>query len=308
MKKCLSVFLALIMLMSLSTVYASAKDTQQKGNYPFIMVHGLGGWGQYEEITETYPYWGGGAGMTVSDGDIIGLLRENGYEAYAASVGPVSSAWDRACELYAQLTGTVVDYGKAHSEKCGHDRYGESFVGRPLMGKEWDEESPLNLVGHSFGGPTARLFTSLMAFGDETELEATGEETSPLFKGGKGKAVHSVVTLSGCHNGAPIADLIVNTVVPMYAIGLLVNSMAAFNIESPMGSVKLGHFGLTPKNEDDKVWLSPSKIAKFVKVRDNAGVDLTVGGSQELNEKIKMSPDTYYYSYYYFPSYYLIFF
>jgi len=35
--------------------------------------------------------------------------------AYAASVAPNGSAWDRACELYAQLSGTRVDYGKAHT-------------------------------------------------------------------------------------------------------------------------------------------------------------------------------------------------
>lgn len=297
MKKVISVFLAALMLFSFNTAFVFATDTVEKGNYPFVMVHGLGGWGQYDKVTENFPYWGGGAAMEISNGDIIKFLNESGYEAYATSVGPVSSAWDRACELYAQLTGTVVDYGKAHSEKCGHDRYGDSFEGRALMGEEWDGESPLNLVGHSFGGPTIRLFTSLMAFGDEDELAASGEDASPLFKGGKGGAVHSVVTLSGCHNGVPFANLIVDTKVPMYAIAFLINTMSALNLKSPTGSIKLGHFGLTAKTQDDKVYLSGKKIANFVKSQDNAGVDLTVGGSQKLNEKIKMSPETYYYSY-----------
>lgn len=297
MKKIISVVLAALMLCSLCTVFAFAEENGEKGNYPFVMVHGLGGWGQYDELTENFPYWGGGAAMEISDGDILKMLKDNGYDAYAASVGPVSSAWDRACELYAQLTGTVVDYGKAHSEKCGHDRYGESFEGRALMGENWDAESPINLVGHSFGGPTSRLFASLMAYGDEEELAATGNDTSPLFKGGKGQAVHSVVTLSGCHNGVPIANLMVDSEVPMYAIAFLVNTMSAFKMKSPTGSVKLGHFGLTPKTEDEKIHISPKKIANFVKAKDNAGVDLTVGGSQKLNEKIKMSPYTYYYSY-----------
>lgn len=295
-KKLICVFLAMVMLISCVCVFASA-ESENEGNYPFIMVHGLGGWGQYEEYNEESPYWGGGAGMTESGGDIIEFLKDNGYEAYAASVGPVSSAWDRACELYAQLTGTVVDYGQAHSNAHNHDRYGESFEGRALMGEEWDITQPLNLVGHSFGGPAVRLFASLMAYGDEDEIAATGSETSPLFTGGHSKSVHSVVTLSGVHNGSPIANLIHDTVVPMYAIAFMVNVMSALKIESPMGSVKMGHFGLTPKSEDDTVRISPKKISTFVKAKDNAGYDLTLHGSQELNEKIKMSPDTYYYSY-----------
>lgn len=297
MKKILSVFLAVLMFLSVLGIFASAKDSETKSNYPFIMVHGLGGWGQYDKVTESFPYWGGGAAMEISDGDIVKFLNDSGYETYAASVGPISSAHDRACELYAQLTGTVVDYGKAHSEKCGHDRYGESFAGRPLMGREWDGISPLNLVGHSFGGPTARLFASLMAFGDADEVAATGEDTSPLFTGGKSKAVHSVVTLSGCHNGVPIADILVDPVIPMYAIGLLINTMSFMGFKSPTGSVKLGHFGLSPETEDEIVWISPKKIASFVNSKDHAGYDLTVGGAQILNERIKMSPDTYYYSY-----------
>ena len=39
------------------------------------------------------------------------------------------------------------------------------------MGKPWDLESPLNLVGHSFGGETIRLLASLLAYGDEIEAK-----------------------------------------------------------------------------------------------------------------------------------------
>ena len=117
LKKSLSVILALVMLMSCCSLFSFAEEGAEKANnYPFILVHGLGGWGQYDAATETYPYWGAGAGMSEGDGDFVKFLRDNGYDAYAVSVGPVNSAWDRACEIYAQLTGTVVDYGEAHSK------------------------------------------------------------------------------------------------------------------------------------------------------------------------------------------------
>lgn len=41
------------------------------------------------------------------------FLREKGYDCHAASVSPTGSAWDRACELYAQLAGKRTDYGAA---------------------------------------------------------------------------------------------------------------------------------------------------------------------------------------------------
>ena len=299
LKKSLSVILALVMLMSCCSLFSFAEDGKDKANnYPFILVHGLGGWGQYDAATETYPYWGAGAGMSEGDGDFVKFLRDNGYDAYAVSVGPVNSAWDRACEIYAQLTGTVVDYGEAHSKAHNHARFGRSFEGQPLMGKVWNPDEPLNLIGHSFGGPASRLFTSLMAFGDEAEIAATGDETSPLFKGGHKKAVHSVITLSGCHNGSQIANLIVDPVVPLFLIAVLVHSMCVFS-DKPTGfnsDLGLAHFGLTPEGGTGKVEFSLRNIINFMRAKDNAGVDLTVGGSQKLNEKIKMNPDTYYYS------------
>lgn len=78
------------------------------------LFYGLSGWGSYDTINEFFPYWG------LSGGSIIRYLNNQGYESYAASVDPTGSAWDRACELYAQLAGTRVDYGLAHSQKAGH--------------------------------------------------------------------------------------------------------------------------------------------------------------------------------------------
>lgn len=299
LKKIFLLMLVTVMLISSCSLFSFAKEkTEKVNNYPFIMVHGLGGWGQYDAMTETYPYWGSGAGMSEGTGDFVKLLRDNGYEAYAVSVGPVNSAWDRACEIYAQLTGTVVDYGAAHSEAHNHERFGRSFEGEPLMGRVWSVDEPVNLIGHSFGGPASRLFASLMAYGDEAEIAATGSETSPLFTGGHSKTVHSVITLSGCHNGSQIANLVVDPVIPLFCIAVAVSLKYAFgNAEDGMYSdMALSHFGLSPDEGAGKVKFSFKRIFNYLKAKDNAGVDLTVGGSQELNEKIKMSPDTYYYS------------
>lgn len=75
-----------------------AKGTPQpQTDTPCVFVHGLGGWGNYDTVNEVAPYWG------MTTGSLLAYLESEGYDCYAASVGPISSAWDRACELYAQL-------------------------------------------------------------------------------------------------------------------------------------------------------------------------------------------------------------
>ena len=168
---------------------------QWNTNYPYVFVHGLMGWGQYDAHYKLMPYWG------MFGGELLGKLEDKGYDCYAASVSGTASAWDRACELYAQLTGTVVDYGKAHSEKCGHERFGKDFTDKALIEK-WDSENKINILGHSFGGATMRVFASLMAKGDEAETASTSaDEISLLFTGGKADWIYSLTSLAAPHNG-----------------------------------------------------------------------------------------------------------
>ena len=204
-----------------------------KSGLTFVFVHGLSGWGSYDAVYQRMPYWG------MRGADVIAYLRQQGFSAYAASVSPLGSAWDRACELYAQLSGGRVDYGLSHSERCHHERFGRDFSSCPLL-PSWDEKDRLVLLGHSFGGTTAFLFASLMAKGDEAERErwkkslgkakreeieeekiAEGregkvgkkarvevlEDISPLFLGGMGEKIAGVVTLAAPLNGTTAYDM-----------------------------------------------------------------------------------------------------
>lgn len=167
----------------------------------YIFVHGLSGWGSYDKTYRRMPYWG------MLGGDLIQYLRKQGYSCYAASVSPEGSAWDRACELHAQLAGTVVDYGKAHSERCGHARFGRDFSACPLI-PDWKNGDPIVLLGHSFGGATVRLFSELLSHGaEEEQAAAAGEDLSDLFRGGQGDRLHAIVTLAAPSNGTTAYDL-----------------------------------------------------------------------------------------------------
>ena len=116
--------------------------------YPTVFVHGLLGWGARDALYRAVPYWG------LAAGDVLGYLNACGYDGRAASVGIISSAWDRACELYAELTGGTADYGIAHAQRFGHARFGTAYP-NPLV-PDWGADRPVDLVGHSFGGATAR--------------------------------------------------------------------------------------------------------------------------------------------------------
>lgn len=151
---------------------------------PVILVHGLFGWGRDEMGANLY--WGG------RHFDVEAHLRSLGHRAHTASVGPVSSNHDRACELFAQIKGLRCDYGAEHSERYGHARWGRSYEG---FHPEWSAEHPVDLLGHSLGGLTARKLVQLL------EADFWGLGTSASW-------VRSVTTLATPHDGSTLMGLV----------------------------------------------------------------------------------------------------
>ena len=231
----------------------------------FIFVHGLRGWGSYDAAYRRMPYWG------MRDGDLMAFLRGQGFDCYAASVAPTGSAWDRACELYAQLAGTRTDYGRAHSEKYRHGRYGRDYSDCPLIGKP----GRLVLLGHSFGGATVRMLSELLAHGDAEEQQAAGPEgPSPLFAGGHGGLLHSLVTLASPMNGTTAYDLFEDP------------GFDPSSVRAPAwsrGFARMMSMGTKPKKDgrDD---------------RDYADYDMHLDRAEELNRRIRTLPHVYYFS------------
>lgn len=235
-------------------------------NYKYIFVHGLSGWGSYDKQYKFMPYWG------MFGGDLIKYLNEQGFECYAASVAPTGSAWDRACELYAQLAGKVVDYGKAHSERCHHERYGTDFSKTPLIDK-WDSENKINILGHSFGGATVRLFSELMANGSKEEQEATDPDAiSELFTGGKADRIYSIVTLAAPHNGTTAYNIDADADKPQ-------------NFKERVQSFLSSLVSVASKDNDD------GRIQS-----DNASFDMNIDNALALNKTISTLENVYYFS------------
>lgn len=272
---------------------------QPKTQDAFVFVHGMLGFGEDELLYKVVPYWGG------TSGSIVKRLRKEGYDACAPSFSSVGSAWDRACEVYAALTGTRVDYGIAHSKKYGHARYGITY--EKAMVPDWGETLPsgakkkVHIIGHSFGGATVRMLSHLMAYGAEEERAVTPEdELSPLFAGGKGDWIKSVTAIAGPFNGTTVID----------AIGILVPTLKVISfcgLASVLGNtpfrkiydMQLTQWKITsPRNgRAHPLWIGRiGRVRKFWTSKDECFYDLCLKGAHELNEFLESNPDAYQFS------------
>ena len=261
--------------------------------YPAVFVHGLLGWGARDALYRAVPYWG------LAAGDVLGYLNACGYDCRAASVGIISSAWDRACELYAELTGGTADYGIAHAQRFGHARFGTAYPA-PLV-PDWGADRPIDLVGHSFGGATTRQFLELMSNGSAEEVaaaKAAGTEVSPFFQGGKADWVYSLTTLAAPHNGTTFIES--NGTIMDVATNLSETLAKGFGITEikNLYDFQLEQFGIyKDPNETMLETLQRVFSTDFMSHNDNAFLDLTIDRSLEINDGIGIEPNVYYFSY-----------
>lgn len=269
--------------------------------YPTIFVAGFVGWGERDGVNKLFPYWGFGRKKA-----LLPHLRLKGYEVYAPSIGPFTGAWDRCCELWAQINGGTVDYGKVHSEKHGHPRYGRTYE-KPLIpdlgtGKGHEK---INIIGHSFGGPTVIEFSNLLINGCKEEIEGTpADELSPLFKGGNGDLLHTVTTLSGVNNGTTFASWLRSFGVKLIAgTTLFFTSIVSDTRFTSVFDVRTDAWGLQvdPAKRRVNEFKDPFVLLRKMKQYndnkfDNIGYEMQIRYCMERNEHATVNPNTYYFA------------
>ena len=277
---------------------------QYNNNYPLVLLSGWNGWGEHDSIDAKgqFPYWN-----FFTSGDLIAHLEEKGFEVFHPSLGPWNSGWDRACILWAYLFGGRVDYGKVHSEKYNHARYGRVYPG---VLKDLGQEGPhkkINIFGHSFGGPAVKEIANIFVNGSEEERAGTpADELSPLFEGGHGNLIHSVHTLSGVNNGTALASMFGKRGAKIfYDVVLGINTVIG---DTPlMRGVDLmtQQWGIMPEVEDITGWNWRSPFAKAAEIRNynrNDGFDHVMHEMQvevvqtEINPNQKEGDMVYYFA------------
>ncbi len=327
-KKVLSLALALIMLFSLFCMTVSAAEPVKDSgdDYTTVLVHGLLGWGPEDGLTKVYSGWG------LASGNMPAYLTGLGYDIYVATMGPISSAHDRCCELFAQLTGTRVDYGQAHADNCNdefdslgytikHERYGRDYTGDPQI-NSWGPifedgkvigfyDNKINLVGHSFGGPTALEFLALLAEGDADEI-AWGKEQSALYGGDwhdyisplfwgdyHGEyLINSVTSLAGVLNGTTFITANDDVMPLMSGLLALLANLTGDTAIANIYDFQLEQFGLTSiPGSDIETKFSFLAQKGFLAASDQAFYDLTVEGTNKMKLHWKTYSNVYYFSY-----------
>src|SRR5262249_31056520 len=110
-------------------------------------VPGLFGWGPGE--LGGFSYWGGA------------MEPFNDFRTHWVKCGPISSFHDRACEVFAHIKGTKIDYGAGHSAEAGHAQTSRDLTGQGLL-HDWSADNPVILIGHSAGAQTSLQLQQLL--------------------------------------------------------------------------------------------------------------------------------------------------
>tara|TARA_Y100000748_G_scaffold276112_1_gene252301 strand:+ start:328 stop:1530 length:1203 start_codon:yes stop_codon:yes gene_type:complete len=254
-----------------------------QNDYPIVLIHGFFGWGNDE--MGNYRYWGGHK-------DIQKILEDKGYKVFNVSVGPISSNWDRAVEVYYQLKGGQVDYGYGHSKKYGliQKPVDKEYIG---LYPEWDENHPVHVIGHSMGGQTARMLQYLL----EVELlegdSSKNKEKSKLLGQSNKGWISSITSLATPHDGSTLADIVTKTFpFIQYFIGV------AGVVGTNFYNFDLSQWNLI--RESDETWSSYVRRMRSHKAWGTKNIsawDLSVDGAAELNSYLIASANIYYFSF-----------
>ena len=196
-------------------------------------------------------------------------------------------------QIFYELKGGTVHYGHEHSAFHGHDEEGISFAKGKLL--EWDENHPVHLIGHSFGGITARALHAYLDQGNRFKGFTTNSQW-----------VISVNTISAPLNGSLMvyslgANVGFAPVVrwgsPGFCIGILAHLLGF--VDSPwiktLHDFKLDYWRLSHRRQGSFRRLL-NALAGFCihSTTDNAAYDMTLHSQLEWSNTLQTISGAYY--------------
>ena len=104
------------------------------------------------------------------------------------------SAHDSACQIFAQLFGGLVDYGKHHSKKNKHPRYGKKLY---KSSTEWSKEKPIIIICSGHGALIGYTLQYLLY------KDFWGKCTDQYW-------VKAIISINGSFNGNALVENVMN--------------------------------------------------------------------------------------------------
>ncbi|WP_028104187.1 esterase/lipase family protein [Pseudoduganella violaceinigra] len=278
----------------LAACLAAAGGAQAASKPPLVLVHGFLGFDR-STMGGSFLYWGG-------FNDIAQYIRAgSGRDVFTAGVGPVSSNWDRAIELYYQIKGGCADYGERHAAQhagAGHIQkpLGKCWAADPTnnpnnyplaLYPQWDANHPIHLLGHSQGGQTIRTLIQML-------------DQGTVGQAGASHWVISATSIATPHNGTTLRDVVVGWLPDTSTLaGLAVQATGAGGSGGSGFKFRLEQYGMAASTaESFKEFFDRTRSHPFWNLanHDSAQWDLTPDGARELNSWVKTSPSVYYFS------------
>ncbi len=279
-----------------------------------IFVHGFLGFCRDEALG--YKYWGGLDDLTTQLD-----AQYSDMQVFSVCVGPVSSNYDRAVELFWKIKGGCIDYGAQHAATHGHQRWFKNStqarntadtrqcpsptaaaVKNRAVYPQWDASHPIHIISHSQGGQTARVLAQLLATNG-----ASPEGDAGLFApNATGAAwIKSVTTISTPNDGTTLSDAIVDYVPFVQSLvgGIALVAGANPDLTDMVYDFKLDQWDIAQRGTSenfqvylDRVLHNSRNLFTDKKIRDVSTFDLSPDGALRTNDWVADQPGVYYFS------------
>ncbi|KAI9296098.1 alpha/beta-hydrolase, partial [Neoconidiobolus thromboides FSU 785] len=202
------------------------------------------------------------------------------------------SLHDRACEIFYELKGGKIDYGKEHSRKYCHSQFGLYYEG---VLKEWNEEKPIVLIGKGYGAQTILYLQYLLAI-DFFKCQSND------------KWIKAVITIEGSLRGStlpyvlglkPFTKSVIHPISILQLILSLIHLLLYFNLPVIylFGLQLMNYYWNLSKKQQSSFWCALIGRSSYSNLEDNFIYDYSLEGAAWHSKLYPISSNCIYLNY-----------